>query len=376
MQFATDIRFCFTVFEDNEQFEAGDTLTHTWYKPDWPFCTTKWLYLWGSSAGQTCVSTTPPFKYHNAGVNPVPTPDLMFVINSIEPQLYECGGHNVWQTVDVSRDVPVGASGALLLVEHTAAINTITVGIRKKGSTIVNTTEMHSNGLTSVLVGLDANRCFEAQEGTIGTHKVWLYGYTNPNVVFFDTPFNIKPTVNNTYETKDLSSVAPGAILLLTEVGEFFGPLQQISIRALGSTKEIYVQTNHNWPFTALDANGKIQVKATLKTITGWQWDAIGYIKANTVVDNNPAALATPILNTWTNRNANLGQANARFGFIEVAAANYNNYTAARKGGSALDLKRGCDMHNWLIENLWHGTSVDIYQSFAATKFYPTAESE
>lgn len=62
-----DVRFCFTVYEDNEQIEAGDTIIHTWVKPAWPECTTKWLYLWGSVAGETCVSTSPLFDYHNIG---------------------------------------------------------------------------------------------------------------------------------------------------------------------------------------------------------------------------------------------------------------------------------------------------------------------
>ena len=72
VQFATDIRFCFTVFEDNEQEEAGDTLNHTWWKPNWPVCTTKWLYFWGTRVGEVCVSTTAPFEYHNSGAAPVP----------------------------------------------------------------------------------------------------------------------------------------------------------------------------------------------------------------------------------------------------------------------------------------------------------------
>ncbi|GAI10136.1 unnamed protein product [marine sediment metagenome] len=72
--FAEDVRFCFTVFEDNEQKEPGDTLEHTWWKKNWPVCTTKWLYVWGSRAGETCVSTTAPFKYHNDGVDPIPPP--------------------------------------------------------------------------------------------------------------------------------------------------------------------------------------------------------------------------------------------------------------------------------------------------------------
>ena len=33
-----DIRFCFVVYEDNEQEEPGDTLIHTFNKPAWPIC--------------------------------------------------------------------------------------------------------------------------------------------------------------------------------------------------------------------------------------------------------------------------------------------------------------------------------------------------
>jgi hypothetical protein len=78
VQFATDVRFCFTVFEDNEQLEPGDTVVHTWLKEDWPVCTTKWLYVWGSRSGEVCVSTTAPFKYHNDGVAPEPPWGLIF----------------------------------------------------------------------------------------------------------------------------------------------------------------------------------------------------------------------------------------------------------------------------------------------------------
>ena len=71
VQFAEDVRFCFTVYEDNEQYEAGDTCEHTWYKTDWPVCQTKYFYFWGTIGIEVSVSTTPFFKYHNDGVSPV-----------------------------------------------------------------------------------------------------------------------------------------------------------------------------------------------------------------------------------------------------------------------------------------------------------------
>ncbi len=65
VQFAEDVRFCFTVFEDNEQMEPGDTLTHTWLKPDWIECQTKHCYFWGYVGGILSQSSSPIFTYHN-----------------------------------------------------------------------------------------------------------------------------------------------------------------------------------------------------------------------------------------------------------------------------------------------------------------------
>ncbi len=62
--FAEDVRFCFTVFWDNEQEEAGDTLIHTFVKPDWPHCQTRWFYFWGKVADEVSPSESAFFKYH------------------------------------------------------------------------------------------------------------------------------------------------------------------------------------------------------------------------------------------------------------------------------------------------------------------------
>ncbi|MBA7648417.1 hypothetical protein ES703_56203 [subsurface metagenome] len=65
-----DVRFCFVVFEDNEQDEAGDTLTHTWHKTGWPVCETRWFYFVGTQGGTPSVSETAIFKLHFTGPRP------------------------------------------------------------------------------------------------------------------------------------------------------------------------------------------------------------------------------------------------------------------------------------------------------------------
>lgn len=67
-----DIRFCFVVYEDNEQQEPGDTLIHTFLKPVWPICETRWFYFIGFVYGDPSPSESPIFKFHF----PAPPPDI------------------------------------------------------------------------------------------------------------------------------------------------------------------------------------------------------------------------------------------------------------------------------------------------------------
>lgn len=77
--FSSELRFCFVAYEDNEQIEAGDTLTHSWVKPAWPFCTTKWCYFWGYRLGIISPSTSAIFKHHNVLAIPAPAMTLLIL---------------------------------------------------------------------------------------------------------------------------------------------------------------------------------------------------------------------------------------------------------------------------------------------------------
>ena len=71
-----DLYFCFDVYIDNEQEEAGDTLTHTFIKEPWPFCQPRWYYYHGEVAGLASPSTTAIFYKHPvAPPGPIPTND-------------------------------------------------------------------------------------------------------------------------------------------------------------------------------------------------------------------------------------------------------------------------------------------------------------
>jgi len=66
----TTPRFCFDIYKDNEQFETGDTSIHTFYKPTWACCETRWFYFWGCKYGYLMPSDSCIFEYHNPYNNP------------------------------------------------------------------------------------------------------------------------------------------------------------------------------------------------------------------------------------------------------------------------------------------------------------------
>ena len=70
--FHADKYFCFDSYHDNEQAEAGDTLTHTFIKQPWAHCETRWFYFWGTIGGEASPSESPIFKKHRVYTEPPP----------------------------------------------------------------------------------------------------------------------------------------------------------------------------------------------------------------------------------------------------------------------------------------------------------------
>ncbi len=62
--FPVKVRFCVVKYRDNEQAEAGDTLTHTFIKLNWPECQTRRFYFFGNVAGVWSPSESPLFEKH------------------------------------------------------------------------------------------------------------------------------------------------------------------------------------------------------------------------------------------------------------------------------------------------------------------------
>ncbi|MBU2072712.1 MAG: hypothetical protein KKA68_20965 [Gammaproteobacteria bacterium] len=144
-----DVRFCFTVFEDNEQYETGDTLIHTFWKTSWDVCTTKWCYFFASISGLFSVSTSPIFEYHNDGVDPVPVPPppptmrvpilggSIYTPDNALCQFNPLHGQHVWNTSPWYQLIPCSGKLSHLLVANVGSVNlckATTVSIYKNGA--------------------------------------------------------------------------------------------------------------------------------------------------------------------------------------------------------------------------------------------------
>lgn len=57
-------KWCFVQYDTNEQQEEGDTLQHTFVKPDWPICEYRYFGFSGTVAGLESPSVSPIFHVH------------------------------------------------------------------------------------------------------------------------------------------------------------------------------------------------------------------------------------------------------------------------------------------------------------------------
>lgn len=96
--FRSDKYFCFDVYEDNEQNQAGDTTSHIFMKPNWPVCETRYFYFHGEVAGIPSPSTSAIFDKHR--VAPPPEPITAYFYPDAHPEVSSVDGHCFRQVAD------------------------------------------------------------------------------------------------------------------------------------------------------------------------------------------------------------------------------------------------------------------------------------
>lgn len=240
-----DIRICFVVYEDNDQYEAGDTLIHTWYKTNWDVCVTKYMYFWGSINGEVCVSTSPIFDYHNTGESPVPVPRVLDRYTSLEPQYVNVTASNVWQTIDISHLVDENATGVIIqfVNDYTLEVN---IGLRKSSlSALSYPSRMRRSACCWGFVGLTTSKTFDLYSGRHYSVRPYIMGYTNNKWVFFDEAIALPWSHSIMEQQWDFSGDYPDMTLALLDIGVKAHDLPRMGFFTDGCTTWTFGETYH-----------------------------------------------------------------------------------------------------------------------------------
>lgn len=98
-----------------------------------------------------------------------------------------------WTDVNVSAHIPAGATGVILHVVNKAPTTAYLFGLRKNGSGDNRTTKIWRTQHFWAMIGVDANRIFEAYLDDVTDIDLLLVGYTISGVTFFTNAYPKTP---------------------------------------------------------------------------------------------------------------------------------------------------------------------------------------
>lgn len=371
-----DVRFCFTVFEDNEQFETGDTLIHTFWKTAWQPCATKWLYLWGYVAGIISPSTSAIFKYHNTGEAPVPVPDILYTFNPIDPENLVVNVLNAWDTFDLTDYINPDATGVILYWGFWQNVGITRFNIRKNGQTFNVSGETTTPCQGCAIVGVDSEKKIQIYTSQTLDLHVYIIGYTGRNVHFFDEPIDISPILNQTWTTQDLSAQAPGANAIIGEQSNRDAARAfRSDVRNNGSTDNYLYGSEHNWWTMGCDTNQKLQT---------WVWTAgplmkhyaLGYIVGNSSFYTDRIPFADPPAGAWTLRTVKHDLAVPIYGIVHYGdLSTLCDYGIKKRWGYFNPTIEGRGQEYWPIHCMPSG-AIEIFRANVNGHFYLVGETE
>lgn len=356
--------FCFTVYKDNEQEEAGDTTIHTFIKHNWQHCETRYFYFIGERFGLPSPSTSPVFEKHFDQAKAPPPPEHMDELVSIEPQFYTLPTINAWTELDLSHEIHPDATGIIFCVINTDVGAERNLGLRAKGSAHTWAPTMKRHTITWGLVPVDADRKIEYYTTFSGIHHLWIMGYTGPNVHYLETPVDITPPGTSTWTEKDLAAHAPGAIAVILDLGNSVTLTSGWGARCKGSTDNRIRGCGRVFPVIKCDEAQKIELYLWPGPSGVSKAYLIGYITANVTMETNaPDRQAGPNA-SWNAIGVNVSYPTPKFAFIEWSSSAVWIDFGARKRYSLRNIKYDGDNHNWAIVHCNYEGRIEIWRQF------------
>jgi hypothetical protein len=243
-----------------------------------------------------------------------------------------------WVDVDVSSYIPSGSTGVILEVQNTDTTYAREANVRKNGSTDDRRYYITLSNAIGMFAGVDGNRIFEAFVAAY--IKMWLIGYTDENVYFFDNAILKTPGTTGSWVDVDVSGDVPigttGVIVQLIVPG-YYNP--SAGVRKNGSTdtfsySSLYYNL-HIFQLCGVDANRVFECQVSSTTqVQVW---LAGYTKSPVTFFTNAVDVSLTTTGAWTDVDVTAYTGSAADGaiiyFINTSGSKYQ--ANVRKNGSS-----------------------------------------
>ncbi len=253
------------------------------------------------------------------------------------------GTTNAWTGVDVSSNVPAGATGVILQM-HNPAGSSYHYGVRNNGSTdgwmVATQPTAVAGGTGFYMIGVDGNRVFECYIENTAV-RTYLLGYTMTGATFFTNGVD-KSTAStgNPYQNIDISgdSGANTAIGGIFIVKNTTATAQAFQLRKEGSNDNRYtnLMAGHaTGVLIGVDGSEGCEQKIA---DTGVDTYLVGYITSGAVLLTNAVSKATATTGSYvdTDISSNIGADDATGAILEFSGGSAYQ-TAVRNNGASYD---------------------------------------
>ena len=167
------------------------------------------------------------------------------------------GATGAWTDIDLSSDVPAGATGAIFRIKNNAGWSR-DFGIRNNGSTDDRYESIGKNAQEFAIIGLDAARICEGKIATVDV-DFFLVGYTEKDVTFLTNGTDKSLGATGAWTNIDLSGdIAAGSVAAIFEVINVGGSHSDVGLRKNGSTDDRHTDVfagHHIFMVVGVDAN-------------------------------------------------------------------------------------------------------------------------
>lgn len=278
----------------------------------------------------------------------------------VDPVEVTPGTASTWVNVDCSGWIPVGATGVILHAVNNDSANSHSIGARKAGSTDAHTAPLYRNSHAWHMIGVDANRRFQAYIGNVTQVDLFLVGYTTSGVTFFTNAYN-KTSELGVWADVDCSAQAPGAVGLIFRVTSGEAALRAIGFRKKGSTDSRVASTWwHSCWGVAIGCDSN-QVCQVYRGGTYVRADLIGYVTDGAVFHTDASNVTPGTSAAWVDLPGL--PSGAVFGFIEVTWGSTDVAYGLRKNGSSEDIRKWPYRHPWAFVGCDESGSIEGWKS-------------